>query len=292
MVLTYEIDPSTPTVEDWKDNKETFAQAKEQYDDRRSGPLMTVGGSFCYVHSSQALSPENHSQLVAKIRGLTSQDSTTDSIRRLEQLRFTDKPLLGQLEAIFLLANLRPQRPLNFTGQVTKKYASCSIILQYPFSRGTVHIAPRERGEETNVDDAPIIDPKFYEGAGELDLELMADSVEFADKITSTLPLGRIVKKRAFPDPDTHQDRESLLQWIRRNTETIWHPVGTCAMGGSEGTKRGVVDGRLRVYGVDGLRVADASVIPVQISAHLQATVYAIAEKAASMILDDMGKQT
>ena len=58
-------------------------------------------------------------------------------------------------------------------------------------------------------------------------------------------------------------------------------------MGGREGIKGGVVDARLRVYGVKGLRVADASIIPLQIASHPQATIYAIAEKAASMILED-----
>ena len=63
--------------------------------------------------------------------------------------------------------------------------------------------------------------------------------------------------------------------------------MGTCAMGGAEGIKGGVVDARLRVYGVKGLRVADASVMPLQIAAHLQATCYAIGEKCAEMVKED-----
>jgi choline dehydrogenase-like flavoprotein len=58
-------------------------------------------------------------------------------------------------------------------------------------------------------------------------------------------------------------------------------------MGGSGGARDGVVDTRLRVYGVDGLRVIDASIMPLQIGAHPQATVYAIAEKGAAMIIED-----
>lgn len=60
-------------------------------------------------------------------------------------------------------------------------------------------------------------------------------------------------------------------------------------MGGRRGIEGGVVDERLKVYGVRGLRVIDASIMPMQISAHLQATVYAIAEKGAHMILEDWG---
>lgn len=58
-------------------------------------------------------------------------------------------------------------------------------------------------------------------------------------------------------------------------------------MGGSEGAKAGVVDERLRLYGVRGLRVIDASIMPLQVGAHIQATVYAIAEKGAAMIRED-----
>ena len=112
--------------------------------------------------------------------------------------------------------------------------------------------------------------------------------MRFADKIRQAEPLSSIIRSRAFPAPAISTDVE-YRDWLVNTTVTDWHPVGTCAMGGRGGIREGVVDERLRVYGVRNLRVIDASIMPLQISAHLQATVYAIAEKGAHMILEDHG---
>lgn len=173
------------------------------------------------------------------------------------------------------------------------------------------------------MDEKPLIDPKYYEGeGGKIDLEMMSQAQRFADKIVRTEPLRGIIVKRVWPplpasspcpsDPsvitapsaqettnnqesEAHKDQEEedFSSWVRANTVTDWHPVGTCAMGGASSISDGyVVDARLRVYGVRGLRVVDASVMPLQISAHLQATVYAIGEKGAGMIGEDWEKKT
>lgn len=153
-------------------------------------------------------------------------------------------------------------------------------VLQYPFSRGFVHI------ESSNPNDKPTINPRFFEGDGAVDLEILDLGAHFGQKILETKPLADFVKKRVWPPADVEKTRD-WKPWLIDNTVVDWHPIGTCALGGSEGDKIGVVDERLRVYGVKGLRVADASIMPLQISAHLQATVYAIGEKAADMIIRD-----
>ena len=86
--------------------------------------------------------------------------------------------------------------------------------------------------------------------------------------------------------PPRLSSEEDFHTWVRDTTITDWHPMGTCAMAPSV-SAGGVVDSRLRVHGVKGLRVVDASVMPLQISAHLQATVYAIGEKGAQMVRED-----
>ena len=174
------------------------------------------------------------------------------------------------------------------------------MMLQYPFSVGSIHIpasaSPQTR--PTSSDDKPVIDPRYYASeGGDVDLGVMAAAQKFAHKICRTAPLSSVVQRRVFPpEPESKTGRyelqdEDFTSYVQNYTVTDWHPVGTCAMGGSEGRKAGVVDERLRVYGVRGLRVCDASIMPLQISAHIQATVYAIAEKGAAMILEDRKNQ-
>jgi choline dehydrogenase-like flavoprotein len=88
------------------------------------------------------------------------------------------------------------------------------------------------------------------------------------------------------PGPAVQTDEE-IMAYIRSDAVTVWHASGTCAMLPKD--KGGVVDERLRLYGVAGLRVVDASVFPVIPDQHTQGPVYMVAEKAAAMIREDWG---
>ena len=87
------------------------------------------------------------------------------------------------------------------------------------------------------------------------------------------------------PGPDVSSD-EALLDFARRNGQTIYHPVGTCKMG-NVANDRAVVDHRLQVHGLEGLRVVDASIMPGMVSGNTQAAVFMIAEKGADLIIED-----
>ncbi|ORY60270.1 putative choline dehydrogenase [Pseudomassariella vexata] len=280
MVATiYEVDPSLRSPDDLKNDKNVAAAAHAEYVKSKSGPLTILTNSVCYLPISHVAPEKALASISSKAAQLSDEHPGRNEIRHR---RFASSSKLGQIEYIFDIGNWNVYfQPDPSNG---KKYATMLQILQYPFSRGNIHIQSKDPS------DKPIIDPKYYVGAGgELDFEIMVHCAKFAEKITQTKPLSNIVRSRAAPSTEVSSD-EALKDWVVQNTITDWHPVGTCGMGGHGGISSGVVDERLRVYGVKGLRVIDASIMPMQISAHLQATVYAIAEKGAQMILEDWAK--
>jgi choline dehydrogenase-like flavoprotein len=279
----FEVDPSLANPDDLKLDKAAATAAEELYSTSKSGPWTILPNSVCYLPISHIVSEDTHNALVSRAEDVTEYAGDEKTIRNQ---RFDPSVKLGQIEYLFDLGNWNPA----FTPDPAdgRKYGTCLQMLQYPYSKGSIHIPPKHPdGSRPDVSDKPLIDPKYYEGPhGELDLDIMTHAALFADKMIKTKPLANIVRRRAFPPEDVTEFKD-MRDWVTNTTITDWHPVGTCRMGGSLGIKAGVVDDRLRVYGVKGLRVVDASIMPLQISGHLQATVYAIAEKGAEMILED-----
>jgi len=283
----FEVDQSLNDPDEHKHDAVAAEKAREQYLNSKSGPLTVLPNSLCYTHASQVLEKESYARLCQKIGSLQLKYPPDEL--KIRKSRFVVPPLLGQLEFVFHLGNWNQ----NFSPDLSsgKKYATCLTMLQYPFSKGSTHIKPSDlAGRRATASDAPLIDPKYLQDDGGLDAELLAYGVSFADRIAATQPLAGVVRGRVYPETDVDMtDTEGLARsWVVQNVTSDFHPVGTCAMGGRSGIERGVVDERLKVYGVKGVRVVDASIMPLQISAHLQATVYAIAEKGAAMIQEDM----
>ena len=100
-------------------------------------------------------------------------------------------------------------------------------------------------------------------------------------ELMATSPLKEVTGKEIAPGAHLQSDAE-LLEWVRNNAETTYHPVGTCKMGNDP---RAVVDSELRVHGITGLRVADASIMPTLTSGNTNAPTIMIGEKCASMVL-------
>ncbi|PNP45047.1 hypothetical protein TGAMA5MH_03096 [Trichoderma gamsii] len=139
---------------------------------------------------------------------------------------------------------------------------------------------------------APAIDPKYLNHP--VDFELMVQGVLFMQKIYETKPLADYCQDlddgSGKKIQDTYNipgriDQKAAEKLVREGTIPSWHPVGTCAMLPRQ--NGGVVDPRLKVYGVDNLRVVDASIMPTLVRGNITSAVYAIAEKAADLIKAD-----
>ena len=150
-----------------------------------------------------------------------------------------------------------------------------SVGILRPTSRGTVRVRSAE------PDAHPAILHNFL--ATDYDRRIALSSVDLVRRIAAQPALARFKPEEISPPPGVHSEEE-ILAWARTILTTVFHPVGTCAMGRGE---RAVVDDRLRLHGIAGLRVVDASVMPTITSGNTCAPVLMIAEKAADMIRQD-----
>jgi choline dehydrogenase len=146
-------------------------------------------------------------------------------------------------------------------------------------SRGRVMLASRDPRHR------PLIDPGYLSDVR--DLNALAVGVRMARDYGSAAPLAKIIGAELAPGDGIHTDHE-LRDFIRSSVVTIYHPAGTCAMGGDVGKSASgydsVVDPQLRVRGIKGLRIVDASVMPTLPRGNTNAPVIAIAERAADLI--------
>jgi choline dehydrogenase-like flavoprotein len=117
------------------------------------------------------------------------------------------------------------------------------------------------------------------------DLETLVRGVELAIRITEAPSLARIIKRRALPKPGVEKDPQALRDYVRSIAKTVFHPAGTSRMGAAD-DPMAVVGEDLRVRGVTGLRVADASVMPTLVSGNTNAPSIMIGERAARFILE------
>jgi len=155
-------------------------------------------------------------------------------------------------------------------GSVVGYVIAASVML--PFSRGSVRLSGPDAGAP------PIVDPNYF--SDERDLRAMVSALRVARQIGAASAYSPWRAAEAAPGPAADDD-DALRNFAKAAYQSYSHPVGTCAMGD---TDMSVVDGELRVHGISGLRVADASVMPSIPSANTAATVYAIAERAAELI--------
>jgi choline dehydrogenase len=149
------------------------------------------------------------------------------------------------------------------------------VILLQPASRGRITLA------SANPADPPVIDPGYL--TAEPDLSRLVHGLRAAERLLQTEALRPFVGGPMDPWPGRVDD-ERLARYVRERAETLYHPVGTCRMGSDA---ESVVDCELKVRGLRGLRVVDASIMPRINRGHTQAPAFMIAERAADLIAGD-----
>ncbi|QPG06670.1 choline dehydrogenase [Salinimonas marina] len=157
----------------------------------------------------------------------------------------------------------------------------------YGYGLHVCNLYPRSRGQITLQSADPALPPQIDPGylKDKQDLQVMLEGIRLARKILQAPAFAPYFKSEWLPG-DSCQSDTQLTEFIRQRAETIYHPVGTCKMGHGEDPNT-VVDNRLQVIGVKGLRVADASVMPTITGGNTHAPVVMIAERAAAFILQD-----
>jgi choline dehydrogenase len=178
-------------------------------------------------------------------------------------------------------ANNRPDLQFHFVPALLEDHGRTR-----PAGQGfTVHVCPlrpESRGEIRLASNDPnakaLMLPNYLSATS--DLKLMVEGMRLSRQLFAAPALKRYTQAEFLPGKDAQSDND-LEAFIRKKAETIYHPVGTCKMGHDEWA---VVDAKLRVHGIQGLRVVDASIMPTLIGGNTNAPTIMIAEKAAELI--------
>lgn len=275
--LCWEAVDGVETLDALAQDPEKFAAAMEEFRAAGKGPLNAVCSSGANLSYSQ-------------IGGSSSSQSTPDHLPRRQQefgrrqhdllLRALVDPLATALQVALIPCALGGAG--SDTGPEKGQFFSVLVTLSRPLSRGAVHVV------SADVRDPPTIDPRYLEHP--VDVRVTAEALLWAQRLVTTTPplsemLGRDADGMVKQRHPVLRTAEDATAWARAGSTTEFHPLGTCAIGPEGGG--GVVDKRLRVHGVRGLRVVDASVAPMMVRNNLQSMVYAIAERAVDLIKED-----
>ncbi|GAB7325561.1 hypothetical protein MBLNU13_g09561t1 [Cladosporium sp. NU13] len=258
-----------------KYDAEYAAEQRRLYNANQLSAYDYVASAYSYQNWSSILGQEKETELVEIAKRVTAEYNSVVDNKKLQWL--TDSNLSASVpEAEFLLSDgysglkgyPKPGDPLYGKG-----FTTVFAALMHPLARGYVHINPSDPSAK------PVYDPAF--ASNEYDLKALVELSKYIRRIATTAPFSSIWVDEYEPGLEVDTDEE-WENFVKNNVNTFYHPVGTCAM--LPRKDGGVVDSELKVYGTRNLRVVDASVIPVLVSAHPQTGIYGIAERAAMLI--------
>ena len=173
------------------------------------------------------------------------------------QIPFTDNPERLGYE--------KPEHGVSMTPNIPK-----------PRSRGRLYLT------SADPEVKPALDFRYFTDEDDYDGRTLVDGIKLAREIARTEPLAHWLKREVCPGPEVTSD-EDISEYARKVAHTVYHPAGTCKMGAAD-DELAVVDPELRLRGLDGIRIADASVFPTMTAVNPMIGVLMVGEKAADLI--------
>ncbi|KAK4957136.1 hypothetical protein LTR10_005094 [Elasticomyces elasticus] len=246
-------------------------EARRLYQENRSGPWAEQGAfAFAYMPLVPFLGPEETQELKTLLDQHLKEDKGWSPFIR-KRNAFIREAIESSDEATAVAFMSRKPPP----GSEDGNFVTLNSMLSHPFSAGSAHITSRNPETKPNIDFAYYSHP--------LDLEIHARHVQVLEKLAMTEPLASYIK----PEGRRHPYYPAITinkakELVRNFSTTNYHPCGTCSLGP-------VVDSRLNVKGTGGLRIVDASIMPIIPRGNIISTVYAVAERAADIISEDLG---
>ncbi|KAL5342681.1 GMC oxidoreductase-domain-containing protein [Aspergillus crustosus] len=280
-LVIFELQPGVMSLDTLYQVPEAMAGALQQYAETGSGPLSAVGSMQGFFPAKSIVSDTELEEIIQSIRDV--KPSTPFHKKQLDQIiAHLQSDISANLQLVLLPGTVNPATGVEHQSQMFAPPpagrpigVSTTLCLQYPVSRGYIHIQCNDPSTP------PTIQPNYI--THEADVALLAAFIRWADKLADAPSTKASVSHRSFPDPSIDvQNLEQAKQAVRDTVVGEYHICGSVALGDA-------LDSRLRVKGVQGLRVADASVFPGNVSGNIVASVYAVAEKAADLIKGDYG---
>ncbi|KAJ4464642.1 alcohol oxidase [Lentinula edodes] len=262
-------DPDVPTVDTLFSNASFAATQEELYLTNHTGFFTYTPSALSFHPLQQFWTEDELDTALAQLQTEITQANLSTFINKQFQLQIDGikQGVVGQMELLFVAG------VLGASSTDQENFVDMSNFASRPFSRGSVHI------NTTDPLAPPLIDTAYLQFS--FDKEVLVKGAQITRNLSQIAPLSSFIASPLNPSANVTTD-EDFENFVIENVGTEWHQVGTASLGPlGEG---GVVASDLIVYGTSNLRVVDASIMPMQIGAHIQATVYAIAEKAADII--------
>jgi choline dehydrogenase-like flavoprotein len=276
--LLYDLKPGIDSMDALR-NEDFLKAQQDAYETSKTGVYASPGMMMGFVSYANVATPEEIKETVAAVK--------KNSLAKTDFEKAQEKVILDQLtDSKF--ANLQtfciPCRldvakgsdQTQFFGAPPpgKQQVSLLMCLEHPLSRGTVHITSSDPLAP------PEIDPGYLRN--EVDAKILAAGMKWMEQVAKHPLMAKSLADRELPASDDGlSTEEKRIEYVKNHISTQYHLIGTAALGQ-------VVDTKLKVKGVNHLRVCDASIFPGHVSGNIMATTYAVAEKGADMIKADM----